>query len=60
MFSIITFVKYWVTSPHVEFDTAALSEMRDFAMSVKTPGRMKELAKDLIVAVDDRVGFFFH
>lgn len=55
----MTLFKYWVTSPHVRLDTDVLYRIMDFAKSVQTSDRMRELAQEVMEAIDVQVRHLF-
>jgi len=54
-------MKYWVSHPHLDVGIIVLTQIREFALSVESSERMKELAKELYSVTTERVwikGFF--
>jgi len=50
-------MKYWVTHPHLDVGITVLTQIREFAMSIETSERMKELARELYSVTTERVWF---
>ena len=51
----MTLFKYWVTSPYVKLDPDILYKITHFSQSVQTSDRMKELALEVMDAIDFQV-----
>ena len=48
-------MEHWLASPHVKADVNVLSQMREFASSVKSSKIMSELATRVAKTIDARV-----
>jgi hypothetical protein len=48
-------MKDWLASPQIRADTNVLSQMQEFALSVKSSKTMSELANQLVQMIELRV-----
>jgi hypothetical protein len=48
-------MNHWLASPHVNADITILSQMKQFALSVKSSKTMSELANHVAQTIDVRV-----
>jgi hypothetical protein len=50
-------MKYWATNLHFEVGIIVLTQMREFALSIQSSERMRELANELFSVTTERVWF---